>query len=74
MLQVEVEGKGRGIIAARPFYHGDYLCQYAGETISYQEAKKREKAYMQDNIGCYMFYFNHKSAKLWWVWSDLLRL
>lgn len=74
LIEVEMEGKGRGVIAARPFSSGEFLCEYAGETITDMEAKKREKAYTQDSsIGSYMYYFTHKSMKLWCVWSDLFR-
>ena len=63
-----MEGKGRGVIAARPFSSGDFLCEYAGETIGEREAKKREKEYMKDNtVGSFMYYFTHKSTKLWYV-------
>ena len=68
LIQVDVEGKGRGVIAARPFSAGDFLCEYAGERIEESEARKREKEYVKDSsIGSYMYYFVHKSKKLWYV-------
>ena len=67
---MEVEGKGRGIIAAQPFSAGDFLCEYAGDTIDEKEARKREKDYMKDSsTGSFMYYFTHKSTKLWYVQS-----
>jgi SET domain-containing protein len=57
-----IENKGRGIFACKKFYRGDFVCEYAGEMISYQMAKKREEMYSQDSsIGCYMYFFEYKS-------------
>jgi histone-lysine N-methyltransferase SETD8 len=62
-LEVKViENKGRGVFATRYFQKGDFVCEYAGEMISYQQAKKREEMYGKDpSIGCYMYFFEHKS-------------
>jgi histone-lysine N-methyltransferase SETD8 len=63
---VEVEGKGRGVVSTRPFYHGDLICEYSGDLISEKEAVKRENEYLEDpSIGCYMYFFMHRSKK-WW--------
>lgn len=57
-----IEKKGRGVFATRCFQKGDFVCEYAGEIISYQQTKKREEMYIKDaNIGCYMYFFEHKS-------------
>jgi histone-lysine N-methyltransferase SETD8 len=57
-----IENKGRGIFATKHFMRGDFVCEYAGEMISYQDAKKREEKYAADpSIGCYMFFFEYKS-------------
>lgn len=57
-----VDNKGRAIFATKYFKRGDFVCEYAGEMISYQLAKKREEAYGQDpSIGCYMYFFDYKS-------------
>ena len=62
-LEVRViENKGRGVFSTRYFQKGDFVCEYAGEMISYQQAKKREEMYGKDpSIGCYMYFFEHKS-------------
>lgn len=63
---VEVEGKGRGVVAARRFRKGELVCEYAGEMVSHEEAKKREEEYAADSsIGCYMYYFEFKTRKMW---------
>lgn len=57
----QIENKGRGIFATKHFMRGDFVCEYAGEMISYQEAKKREEKYAADpSIGCYMYFFEYK--------------
>lgn len=64
-LEIKVlEEKGRGIFATRDFERGDFICEYAGEMISYKQAKKREEMYAQDSkIGCYMYFFEYKSKQ-----------
>lgn len=65
---MEVEGKGRGVVSTRQFSRGELVCEYSGELISLEEAKRREEEYGRDpSIGCYMYYFSHKSNKLWQV-------
>ncbi|XP_038212873.1 histone-lysine N-methyltransferase PR-Set7 [Zerene cesonia] len=58
-LQVSYfDGKGRGVIATRPFYRGQYVVEYVGELVGVAEARERERKYAQDpNAGCYMYYF-----------------
>lgn len=64
-LEVKVmELKGRGVFATKRFERGQFVCEYAGEMISYKQAKKREEAYGRDaTIGCYMYFFEHKSKQ-----------
>lgn len=64
-LEVKVmELKGRGVFATRRFERGEFVCEYAGEMISYKLAKKREEMYSRDaSIGCYMYFFEHKSKQ-----------
>ena len=57
-------GEDRGIVSTRPFTKGEIICEYSGELISHEEAKKREVKKDQ-SIGCYMYYFTHKTKKLW---------
>jgi [histone H4]-lysine20 N-methyltransferase SETD8 len=59
-----IENKGRGVFADKPFYKDDFIVEYAGELIPYQEAKDREKKYSEDpTIGCYMYFFEFKTKK-----------
>jgi len=59
-----IENKGRGIFSTRRFERGEFVCEYAGEMISYKLAKKREELYAHDSsIGCYMYFFEHKSKQ-----------
>lgn len=56
---VDIPFKGRGVIATKPFHKGDFVVEYAGDQISWEEARKREVEYSQNpNIGCYMYYFS----------------
>ncbi|XP_022188411.2 histone-lysine N-methyltransferase PR-Set7 [Nilaparvata lugens] len=57
-------GKGRGIVTTRSFNRGEFVVEYAGELITYEEAKKREQVYANDqNTGCYMYYFKHNNGR-----------
>lgn len=52
------DGKGRGVIATKPFHRGQYVVEYVGELVGVAEAREREYMYAQDpNAGCYMYYF-----------------
>ncbi len=59
-----IENKGRGVFSTRSFQRGDFVCEYAGEIVSYKVAKKREELYANDpTIGCYMYFFEYKSKQ-----------
>ena len=59
-----IENKGRGVFSTRCFQRGEFVCEYAGEIISYKVAKKREELYAADpSIGCYMYFFEYKSKQ-----------
>lgn len=52
------DGKGRGVIATRPFGRGQFVVEYSGELVGVAEARERERKYALDpNAGCYMYYF-----------------
>lgn len=58
------EEKGRGIVTTRPFLKGEFVVEYVGDLITVAEAKEREQIYAEDdNTGCYMYYFKHKSIQ-----------
>jgi histone-lysine N-methyltransferase SETD8 len=60
------EGKGRGVVAVRPFYKGQFVVEYVGELITSEEARIREQIYSQEqNTGCYMYYFKHHNVQYW---------
>jgi len=63
---VQIHGKGRGVVAKRIFYKGEYVVEYAGELVDRVEANDREAAYAADRkLGCYMYYFNYKDRGYW---------
>lgn len=60
---VNLENKGRGVVASKEFKRGDFVVEYAGDLINLKDAKKKETDYSKDpDIGCYMYYFTHKSV------------
>lgn len=48
------EDSQRGVFATVPLKKGQYTCEYAGEAISLEEAKKREEEYKSNEEGCYV--------------------
>ncbi|GAB6030354.1 SET domain containing (Lysine methyltransferase) 8 [Chamberlinius hualienensis] len=61
---VEVEGKGRGVVATKDFKKGEFVVEYWGELIEQGLAKQRDADYARDTtIGCYMYYFVYKDRK-----------
>ena len=62
----EVGDKGKGVFSIRSRKKGDFICEYSGELISYEEARSREEKYAKDvDTGCYMYYFEHRNTKYW---------
>ncbi|KAL3271694.1 hypothetical protein HHI36_022166 [Cryptolaemus montrouzieri] len=58
------EDKGRGVVAEKPFSKGEFVVEYSGDLIDIPEAKKREEMYAMDqNTGCYMYYFKHNNQQ-----------
>ncbi len=54
------------MVTTIPRVKGDFICEYSGELISFEEAKTKEAEYSKDSdVGCYMYYFEHKSKKYW---------
>ena len=50
----------------RAFKRGELLCEYAGELLTEEEAKRVEEEYQKDpSIGCYMYYFTHQGKRYW---------
>ena len=45
-LQVlEIKGKGRGVVATKPFSRGSFIVEYKGDLIDMSKAKNLEKTY-----------------------------
>lgn len=60
----EFPDKGRGIVTTRTFRRGEFVLEYYGELIDFEEAKRREGIYTdKENIGCYMYYFKYKNKQ-----------
>ncbi|XP_030650286.1 lysine methyltransferase 5Ab [Chanos chanos] len=58
----DIEGKGRGVFADRPFRKGEFVVEYHGDLIQIADAKRREASYAQDpKTGCYMYYFQYRN-------------
>nr|XP_027199146.1 histone-lysine N-methyltransferase set-1-like [Dermatophagoides pteronyssinus] len=62
----EFQSKGKAIIAKEPIRKGSFICEYSGDLIDLDSAKKRELEYEQNQAGCYMYYFNWNST-IWCV-------
>ncbi|XP_074598125.1 N-lysine methyltransferase KMT5A-like isoform X2 [Brevipalpus obovatus] len=54
--------KGKGVVTTKCFKRGDFICEYAGELLSYTDAK-REKEHGKKDRGCYMYFFEYKGKK-----------
>ena len=63
---VEIECKGRGVVASRPFKKGEFVVEYAGDLVDLGVAKQRENSYsVNQHVGCYMYYFQHRDKNYW---------
>ncbi|PIC42089.1 hypothetical protein B9Z55_009278 [Caenorhabditis nigoni] len=55
--------KGRGIKTTVNFSKGDFVLEYIGNMMEYSEAKTVEEAYSHEEVGSYMYFFEHKNKK-----------
>ena len=53
---VDIPGKGRGVLAARPFFKNQILCQYIGERVTLEESRER-LSNLTEKQGCYILDF-----------------
>ena len=54
-------------MTTRPFAKGSFVVEYAGDLVDLGVAKQREKNYsMNQHVGCYMYYFQHKTKNYWY--------
>ena len=55
------------MFSSKPFARKEFIVEYSGQLISYEEAKKREREYSlePEKYGCYMYYFVFKNKKYW---------
>ena len=57
---------GKGVFAGRDFSKEEFLLEYDGERISFQEGKNRLENY-PDGIGSFLYLFNIKQKKCLYV-------
>ena len=58
---VDFPSKGRGVVTTKQFCKGEFIVEYAGDIISWEEASKRESEYASNpQVGCYMYYYTAK--------------
>ena len=60
---------GYGIFTEKFFKKYSALLEYKGELIEESEAKQREKKYLENNRGCFLFYNVHSDFS---CYSDVL--
>ncbi|CAL1281226.1 unnamed protein product [Larinioides sclopetarius] len=60
----EFPDKGRGVVTLKALKRGDFVLEYYGELIDYEEALRRESVYAtKENTGCYMYYFKSSDKR-----------
>lgn len=57
---------GYGAFTEKFFRKGDFLVEYVGELISYEEALYREIHY-KPSMGSFLFFFKYGAKRQWWV-------
>lgn len=55
---------GRGVFALASFSRGDFVAEYRGEMIDFNESQRRRRIY-HDKCAVFMFDFKWK-GKTWW--------
>jgi len=60
----DLPGRGRGVMATRPFLKSEVVCDYGGQLRNHKNGKAVYEASAPETMG-YMFTFRHKGAP-WW--------
>ena len=60
-------GLGYGVFVLRNVQAGEFLLQYPGEVLSAEDGVKREEQYKNEQLGCYLYFFDFNGKKLWSV-------
>ncbi|PRD26481.1 UNVERIFIED_CONTAM: pr-set7 [Trichonephila clavipes] len=61
----EFPDKGRGVVTCKALKRGEFVLEYYGELIDYEEALRRETIYsMKENTGCYIIDATKESGRL----------
>ena len=64
--EVDIQGKGRGVIARRCFQKDELLCEYTGKLLNHSQAMEAEKEYSSDDsAGCFLYFFKFKDKSYW---------
>jgi len=56
---------GDGVFTTQEFSRGDFLLEYKGDLINYDEAQRREKEYADADLGSFLYFFKYKGKNLW---------
>ena len=54
-----------GIFTREDIQPNEFLLEYGGKLISVDEAIKLERIYKKKNLGCFMYYIQHKAKEMW---------
>lgn len=65
LIVSEMSGKGYGLLTSMPIKKGQFICEYAGEVISVDEAKHRVESNKRDNVMNYVLVvFEHMAGRI----------
>ena len=65
LREIDIEGKGKGVICSRRLEKGQFVCEYAGDLISEDEALEREAKYAKEvHVHCYMYFLRHNGINM----------
>lgn len=56
-----------GVFTSKEIKRGEYICVYKGEILSPKIAEEREKAYKENQQGCFRYYYRHNEKNYWYV-------
>ena len=63
-LMIETNEKGHGVLSTTARVYGDFVCEYTGDLISYEQAIEREHGYKQDKeAGSFLYLFKFSEKK-----------
>ena len=56
---------GLGIFTKKQILKRQFICEYAGELLTFKDGESREVEYKESELGSFLFFFDYHGRKHW---------